>query len=38
MSDAALVVVLCNEGCEVEPNGCREHGCPSPLLALGVIR
>lgn len=28
---------LCSEGCEVEPDGECEHGCPSLLIALGVI-
>ncbi len=28
---------MCDEGCEVEPDGHCEHGCPSILLALGII-
>jgi hypothetical protein len=28
---------MCSEGCEVEPDGTCEHGCPSLLLALGMI-
>jgi hypothetical protein len=28
---------LCDEGCEVEPDGRCEHGCPSVMLALGII-
>lgn len=28
---------LCSEYCEVEPDGTCEHGCPSILLALGLI-
>ncbi len=28
---------LCDEGCEVEPDGRCEHGCPSLLLAVGII-
>lgn len=28
---------LCREGCEVEPDGRCEHGCPSILLALGYV-
>ena len=28
---------LCDEGCEVEPDGRCEHGCPSILLAMGMI-
>lgn len=27
----------CREGCEVEPDGHCEHGCPSVLLALGLV-
>lgn len=27
----------CSEGCMVEPDGCCHHGCPSILLALGMI-
>jgi hypothetical protein len=27
----------CTEGCEVEPDGRCEHGCPSILLAVGMI-
>jgi len=28
---------MCDEGCEVEPDGRCPHGCPSMLLALGLI-
>lgn len=28
---------LCDEGCEVEPDGRCEHGHPSVLIALGLI-
>lgn len=28
---------LCEEGCEVEPDGRCEHGHPSVLIALGLI-
>lgn len=28
---------LCRDGCEVEPDGECEHGCPSILRALGFI-
>lgn len=28
---------LCDEGCEVEPDGTCSHGAPSLLLAMGVI-
>lgn len=28
---------LCDEGCEVEPDGRCEHDCPSILLACGLI-
>jgi hypothetical protein len=27
----------CSEGCEVEPDGHCEHGCPSVLVAAGLI-
>ena len=27
----------CTEGCEVEPDGRCEHGCPSVMLAVGMI-
>lgn len=33
----SVVPACCDEGCEVEPDGRCEHGCPSVLLALGVI-
>lgn len=33
----SVVPALCTEGCEVEPDGRCEHGCPSLLLAAGVI-
>lgn len=36
LSDS-IVPACCTEGCEVEPDGCCEHGCPSILVALGVI-
>lgn len=28
---------LCDEGCEVEPDGRCEHDCPSILLACGLV-
>ena len=28
---------LCDEGCEVEPDGVCPHGCPSILRAAGMI-
>ena len=28
---------LCDEGCEVEPDGSCPHGCPSILRAVGMI-
>lgn len=28
---------LCDEGCQVEPDGHCPHGAPSLLLALGII-
>jgi len=33
----SVVPALCTEGCEVEPDGKCCHGCPSPLIALGII-
>jgi hypothetical protein len=35
--DDSVVPACCTEGCEVEPDGTCEHGCPSPLMALGII-
>ena len=32
-----IVPALCKEGCDVEPDGRCEHGCPSILIALGMI-
>lgn len=31
------VPACCSEGCEVEPDGVFSHGCPSVLLAMGLI-
>lgn len=33
----SVVPACCRNGCEVEPDGKCEHGCPSPLLALSYI-
>ncbi len=33
----SVVPAMCTEGCEVEPDGHCPHGCPSLLLAMGVI-
>lgn len=33
----SVVPALCDEGCEVEPDGTCEHGCPAITLALGII-
>jgi hypothetical protein len=33
----SVVPACCKEGCSVEPDGTCEHGCPSPLLAAGMI-
>ena len=33
----SICPALCDEGCEVEPDGRCSHGCPSILLALGMI-
>lgn len=32
-----IVPAVCSEECEVEPDGRCEHGCPSILLAAGII-
>lgn len=33
----SVMPALCDEGCDVEPDGRCQHGCPSPLLAMGLI-
>lgn len=33
----SVVPALCSEYCEVEPDGYCEHGCPSVMLAAGII-
>jgi hypothetical protein len=33
----SVMPACCDEGCQVEPDGRCEHGCPSIALALGVI-
>ena len=33
----SVMTALCIHGCNVEPDGRCEHGCPSPLLAAGLI-
>jgi len=33
----SVMPACCTHGCEVEPDGTCEHGCPSPLLLLGFI-
>lgn len=33
----SVVPACCKHGCEVEPDGYCEHGCPSVLLAAGLI-
>jgi hypothetical protein len=33
----SVVPAMCKEGCEVEPDGACEHGCPSILVAVGMI-
>ncbi len=35
--DDSIVPACCSESCEVEPDGRCEHGCPSALLAAGII-
>jgi hypothetical protein len=32
-----IAPACCTEGCEVEPDGHCEHGCPSVMLAVGLI-
>jgi hypothetical protein len=31
------VPACCEDGCKVEPDGHCPHGCPSILLAMGII-
>lgn len=33
----SVMPACCDEGCQVEPDGRCEHGCPSILLAAGLI-
>jgi hypothetical protein len=33
----SVMPALCDEGCSVEPDGRCAHGCPSPLIAMGMI-
>ena len=33
----SVMPACCKHECRVEPDGRCEHGCPSPLLALGII-
>lgn len=33
----SVAPAMCDEGCEVEPDGRCEHGCPSILLAVGMM-
>jgi hypothetical protein len=33
----SVVPAMCKDGCEVEPDGICEHGCPSILVAVGVV-
>lgn len=33
----SVVPACCDEGCQVEPDGYCEHGCPAVTIALGVI-
>lgn len=35
--DDSIVPACCSQGCEVEPDGRCEHGCPSALIAAGFI-
>jgi hypothetical protein len=36
-STDSVVPACCDEYCETEPDGHCEHGCPSVLLAAGLI-
>lgn len=36
-SSDSVVPAMCQDGCEVEPDGHCEHGCPSILVRMGVI-
>ena len=33
----SVMPALCDEGCQVEPDGTCEHGCPSLMIAAGLI-
>jgi hypothetical protein len=33
----SVIIACCDEGCEVEPDGYCEHGCPSVIVAKGLI-
>lgn len=33
----SVIPACCDQGCEVEPDGRCEHGCPSVLMAMGWI-
>jgi hypothetical protein len=33
----SVAPACCVEGCEVEPDGHCEHGCPSVLLSAGLL-
>ncbi len=33
----SVMPACCKEGCQVEPDGRCEHGCPSILLAMSII-
>lgn len=36
-ANESVVPACCSEGCDVEPDGRCPHGCPSIMLAVGVI-
>ncbi len=36
-SNDGIVPALCDEACEVEPDGRCPHGCPAVTLAVGII-
>ncbi len=36
-STDSVVPAVCSQGCEIEPDGHCEHGCPSIMIRMGVI-
>lgn len=33
----SVILACCDQGCEVEPDGYCQHGCPSIIVAKGLI-